>query len=121
MRPFSLLVSFSSKTRTSLKTQLLFYVSEHSNFPAFSLLESCSQTDKFPKNSLHSRISVIVNMLILYLASLLDVLFLQWGLQMYAFQVVSFKIECTVSLSRLAKALNLILLCNLHPRTKELR
>ena len=51
--------SFSSKTRTSLKMHLLFYVSEHSNFPAFSLLESCSQTDKCPKNSLHSCTSII--------------------------------------------------------------
>ena len=50
---------FSSKTRTSLKTQLLFHVSEHSNFPAFSLPESYSQTNKFPKNCLHSRISII--------------------------------------------------------------
>ena len=50
---------FSSKTRTSLKTQLLFHVLEHSNFPAFSLPESYSQTSKFPKNSLHSRISII--------------------------------------------------------------
>ena len=37
---------FSSKTRTSLKTQLLFYVLEHFNFPGFSLPESCSQTGK---------------------------------------------------------------------------
>ena len=50
--------SFSSKTRTSVKTQLLFHVLEYSNFPAFPLLESCSQTDQFPKNSLHSRISI---------------------------------------------------------------
>ena len=50
---------FSSKTRTSLKTQLLFHVLEHSNFPAFSLPESYSQTNKFPKNCLHSRISII--------------------------------------------------------------
>ena len=35
-----------------------FYVLEHSNFPAFSLPESCSQTDKFPKNSLDSRTSI---------------------------------------------------------------
>ena len=32
---------------------------EHSNFPAFSFLESCAQTDKFSKNSLHSHISII--------------------------------------------------------------
>ena len=32
---------------------------EHSNFPAFSLPESCSQTDQFPKNSLQCRISII--------------------------------------------------------------
>ena len=32
---------------------------EHSNFPAFSLPERCSQTDKFPKNCLHSRISIM--------------------------------------------------------------
>ena len=50
---------FSSKTRTSLKTQLLFHVLEHSNFPAFSLPESYSQRNKFPKNCLHSRISII--------------------------------------------------------------
>ena len=59
-------------------------------------------------------------MLALHLYSLLDVLYLQCGLQMYAFQVVRFRIEHTVSLSRLAKALKLISLCNLHPRTKEL-
>ena len=53
--------SFSSKTRTSLKTQLLllFYVLEHSNFPAVPLIESCSQANKFPKISLHSCISII--------------------------------------------------------------
>ena len=51
---------FSSKTRTSLKTQLLFMFLEHSNFPAFSLPKSCSQTDKFPTSSLRSRISIIV-------------------------------------------------------------
>ena len=32
---------------------------EHSNSPAFPLIKSCSQTDKFPKNSLHSHISII--------------------------------------------------------------
>ena len=58
-RFFSVIGSFSSKTRTSLKTQLLFHVLENSNFPALSLPESCSQTDKFPKNSLHSCISII--------------------------------------------------------------
>ena len=32
---------------------------EHSNFPAFSQIESCLQTDQFPQNSLHSRMSII--------------------------------------------------------------
>ena len=57
--PFEILGSFSSKTRTSLKTQLLFPILEHSNFPTLSLPESCSQTNKFPKNSSHSRISIL--------------------------------------------------------------
>ena len=61
-----------------------------------------------------------VNMLTLHFASLLDVLFLQCDLQEYTFQVVSFQIERTISLSRIAKVLNLISSCNLHPRTKEL-
>ena len=93
---------------------------EHSNFPVFSLLESCSQTNKFPKNSLHSDISIIyVNVLILHFASLLDVLFLQCGLEKHTLQAVSFRIARRISHSRLAKALKLISLCNLHPRTKD--
>ena len=47
-------------------------------------------------------------MLILHFAFLLDVLFLRCGLQKYTFQVISFRIEHTLSLSRLAKVLNLI-------------
>ena len=35
------------------------YASKHSNFPALSLPDSYSQTGKFPKNSLHSCISII--------------------------------------------------------------
>ena len=45
---------------------------------------------------------------------------MQCGLQKYTFQVVSFRIERTISLSRLAKVSKLISLCNLQPRTKEL-
>ena len=56
---FSLKGSFSSKTRNSLKTQLLFYVLEHSNFLAVPFPESCSHTDQFPKNSLRPRIFII--------------------------------------------------------------
>ena len=56
--PIDVIGSFSSKTRMSLKTQLLMFL-EHSNFPAFSLPESSSQKNKFSKNSLHSRISII--------------------------------------------------------------
>ena len=59
-------------------------------------------------------------MLILHFASRLDVLFLKCGLQKYAFQVVSFRVERKISLSRLAKMFKLILLCSLHPRAKEL-
>ena len=54
------------------------------------------------------------------IVSLLDILFLQCGLQKLTFQVANFRIECTMSLSRLAKVLKLISLCNLHPPTKEL-
>ena len=61
-----------------------------------------------------------VNMLILHFASPFDIPFLQCGLQKYTFQVVSFRIKRTIRLSRLAKVLKLISLCNLHPRTKEL-
>ena len=61
-----------------------------------------------------------VNVLILYFASLLDILFLQCGPEKYTFQVVSFRTERAVSLSRLAKVLKLISLCNLHPLAKEL-
>ena len=57
--PKKVIGSFSSKIRTSLKTQLLFMFLERSNFPTFSLPESCSDTDKFPKNILRSRISII--------------------------------------------------------------
>ena len=60
-----------------------------------------------------------MNMLILHLASLLNVLILQCSLQKYTFQAVSFRKERTISLSRLEKVLKLISLCNLHPRTKE--
>ena len=56
----------------------------------------------------------------LHFVSLLDVLVLQCGLPKYTFQVVSFRLERTISLSRLAKVLKLISLCNLQPRTKEL-
>ena len=61
-----------------------------------------------------------VNMFVLHFAYLLDVIFLQCGLQKYAFQVASFRIERTISLSRLVKVLKLTSLCNLHSRTKEL-
>ena len=120
LRPGSLIGSFSSKTRTSWKTQLLFHVLEHSSFPAISLPQSSLQTDKFPKNSLHSRISIICKCSPISLCFPHDVLFLQSGLQKYTFQVVSFRIERTLSLLRLSKVLKLISLCNLHPRTKYL-
>ena len=55
----SKLGSFSNKMRTSLKMLLLIYVLEHSNFPAISLLESCSQTDYLHMNCLHPCISII--------------------------------------------------------------
>ena len=113
--------SFSSKTRTSLKTQLLFHVLENSNFPALSLPESCSQTHKFPKNSLHSCITIIcecAHFVFCFLSR--RPIFLQCGFQQYIFQVVSFRIERMISLSRLAKVSKLISLCNLYSRTKEL-
>ena len=52
-----------------------FMCLEHSNFPAFSLPESYSQTDKFPKNGLHSCISIICEFAHIAFASLLDVLY----------------------------------------------
>ena len=52
-----------------------------------------------------------MNKLTLQFASLLDVLILQCGLQMHTFQVANFRIEGTVSLSRLAKVLELISRC----------
>ena len=100
--------SFSSKTRTSLKTQLLFYVLEHSNFPAFSLPESCSQTVKFPKNSLHSRISIICKCAHIAFGFPSRRLILQGCLQKRTFQVVSFRMERTISLSTIARVLKLI-------------
>ena len=60
-----------------------------------------------------------VNVLILPFASLLDVLFVQYGLEKYTFEAVSFRIERKISHSRLAKVRKLISLCNLHPRTKD--
>ena len=107
-----ILGSFIRKRRASLKTQVLFYVLEHSNFPAFSLPESCSQADRFPKNSLRFAFPSFVNVLILYFSTLRDVLFLQGCLQKYTFLVVSFRIERTMSLSRHTKVLKLISLCN---------
>ena len=83
---------------------------EHSNFPGFSLL----LTEAAHRQTNSIRIVCIltfpsfVNVLILHFVSLLDVLFLQCGLQNYTFQVVSFRIERTVSLFRLAKVSKLI-------------
>ena len=91
---------------------------EQSNFLPFSLLESCSQTDKCPMNSLYPRISITCEYgHIAFCFPFLDVLFLQCGLQNYIFHVVSVRIERTTSPSRLTKVWKLI---NVHPPTKEL-
>ena len=112
--------SFSSKTPTSLNAQLRFYVLEDSYFPALSLLESCSKTAKFPKNSLHSHISVIGEYAQIAFCFPSRRPSFAVRPSKYTFQVVSFRRERTVSLSRLANILKLISLCSLHPRTKEL-
>ena len=103
-----------------MKTQLLVHVLGHSNFPGFSLPESCSQTDKFPKNSLHSCISIICECAHIALCFPSRRPILQCGLQKYTSQVISFRIEHTRSLSTFVKVLKLISVYNLHPRTKEL-
>ena len=110
---------FSCKTRTSLKRSYFLMFLKHSNFPAFSLPESCSQTDKFPKNALHSSISIICECahIAFCFPSCSTSCFLQFGLQKNTFQVVSCRIERTVSLPRRAKVLKLISLCNLHFQT----
>ena len=111
--------SFSSKTRTSLKTLLLFHVLEHSNFPALSLPESCQQADEFPKNSSHFRISIICEWAhIAFCFPSRRPIFCSEAFKIY-FQVASFRIERTISLSRLATVSKFTSLCNLHPRTKE--
>ena len=58
-----------------------------------------------------------VNVFIFHSASILNVLFLQCGLQKYTFQVVSFVQEVSRESQKFSK---LISLCKLHPRTKEL-
>ena len=65
----------AARRRRLWERSYFFMFLEHSNFPAFSLLESCSQTDKFPKNCLISRISIICWCGHVAFASLLDVLF----------------------------------------------
>ena len=83
---------------------------EHSNFPAFSLSESYSPTDKFPENNLHSGISIICECAhIAFCLPFSTSYFCSGGPQKYTFQVATFRIERTISLSRLAKVLKLIL------------
>ena len=86
---------------------------------AFPSYESCSQIDKFPKYSLHSRISIICECNQVAFCCLLTSYFCSATFKKYTFQVISFRIESTMSLSRLAKVLKLISLCNLYPRTRN--
>ena len=60
MQPIS---SFNSKTRMSLKTQLLFYFLEHSDFPAFSLLEAAYRRTNSPRTVCILTFLSFVNML----------------------------------------------------------
>ena len=69
----------------------------------FQAFPSQKAAHRQTKNSLHSCISIVCECAHIAFASLLDVLFLQCGLQKYTFQVVSFRIERTIRLSRLAK------------------
>ena len=104
-RPVILLGSFSSKTRTSLKTQLLSYV-----FRAIIIFQPLpSQKAAYRQTKSLKIVSILafpslLNVLIFHFASLFDVLLLQCGLQKFTFQVVSCRIERTISLSRLAKS-----------------
>ena len=96
---------------------------EHSNFPCFSLPESCSQTHKFPKYSLRSHIAIIceyVRIAFCFPSRRPTSYFLHCSLQKNTFQVFSFRIEHKINLSRLPKIFKLISLCNLFSRTKEL-
>ena len=111
--------SFCSKTWTSFKPQLLFYVLELSNFPASSLLETWSQTDLFSKNSLLSGISIICDYANIAFCFHSRRPIFAARPQKYTFKVVSLR-ERTIVLSRLAKVLKLISLYHLRPRTKEL-
>ena len=106
---------FSRRTRTSLKTQLLFKFSEHSNFQPFPSQKAAYRQTNSLRTACILAFPLFVNVLILHFASLLDVLFLQCGLQTCTFQAASFRRERTVSLSRLAKVFKLISICNLHP------
>ena len=91
---------------------------EHSDLPGFS--PSAHRQTNSLRTVCVLAFPSFVNMLTLHFASLLDVLFLQCGLQKYTFQVVSCRIERTISLSRLSKGFKLISLCNLHRQTKGL-
>ena len=114
-RVFGVIIdSFSSKMDV-FENVADFYVLQHSNFPAFSTQRQTNSLRTLCILAFQS----LVNMLSLHFSSLLNVLFLWCSLQKYTFQVVSFRIERTISLSRLAKVFKLISLFNLHPRIKE--
>ena len=119
VRSVMIIDPFSSKTRTSFKTQLLFYVLEHYNFSSFSLPESCSQTDKFPKNSLHSRIHIICECA--HIASCLPSRRPIFVVQPSKVHFSGFQYQNrTYNKSiKTAKVLRLISLCNLHLRAKN--
>ena len=93
---------------------------EYANFPAFPSQKAAHREASSLGTVCILALPSFVNMLSLHFASLFDVLFLQCGLQKCTVQVVIFRGERTISLSRLTKVLKLISLCNLHPRTKEL-
>ena len=79
--------SFSSKTRTSLKTQLLISVFRAFNFPSFSLPESCSLTDRFLRIVCILAFPSFMNVLILHFASHLDSTSYFWSA---AFKIILF-------------------------------
>ena len=103
--------SFSSKTRTSLKTQLLFMFLEHSNFPAFSLQEIYS---------LHSCISIICECShIAFCFSSERPIFAVQPSKVY-FSGCQFQSRTYYKSLKTRKSFEVDFLCNLRPQAKEL-
>ena len=94
---------------------------KHCNSPAFSLLESFSPTDKFPKKSLHSCISIIcecVHIVFSFLSR--RPIFAVRPSKIY-FSGCQFQNRLYNKSLETCKSFKLISLCNSQRRTKELR